>query len=95
MKGQFSAAGLSKCARRAIHQRGLFMVGSYDHIGRFVTTTPEYQVVLRAYSTSGEKSVDVRAIDMWEAREYYYGPWMARVKTAYPSKGEKLPLETT
>ncbi len=74
MKGRFSAVNLSKCERRAIHQRGLFTVESYDQINR-------YDIFIRAYSPSGKKSVDVRPIDMREAAEYYYGPWTARVIT--------------
>ena len=83
MRGQFSATCLSKEARRAIHQRGLFTVGSFDNVSDNVILNNGQGslVILRAYSPSGKKSIDVRAIDMWEAAEYYYGPWMARVKT--------------
>ncbi len=83
MRGQFSAASLSKEARRAIHQRGLFTVGSFDNVsGNTILNNGQgCLVILHAYSPSGKKSVDVRAVDMWEAAKYYYGPWMAHVKT--------------
>jgi len=84
MKGQFHASNLSTAARRAIHAAGMSTVGSYDAIGRYnplgtVDDPDATNVVLRAYSPAGAKTVDVTAAEIYRHAYDLFAP-KARVR---------------
>lgn len=85
MKGQFSASDMSRVARQAAKFRGLSTVGSYDVVSNVVIVDPDRDVdlydvvVIRAYSPSGSKVVDITADDIYTMATMYQEAPMARL----------------
>ena len=85
MKGQFSASSLSRAARQAIKMNGLATVSRYDLVNHVTVNDPILDarfldvVVIRAYSPSTSKQVEVTAGDIYLCASEYQEAPMARV----------------
>jgi len=85
MAGQFRASNMSRAARQAAKFNGLATVGSYDILSHVTIYDPEHQadlmdtIVIRAYSPSGRKSVDITADHIYTMEALYQDAPMARI----------------
>ena len=85
MTGQFSATNMSYAARQAAKAGGLARVGSFDIVSQARIVDPEFDaalmdtVVIRAYSPSGLKVVDITAGNIYMHESEYQDAPAARI----------------